>query len=380
VLFRLADLDPSRFSPAEPATVPPSAFDARGAWTGTFGEGRPEQVRLEAASWKGQPVYFAIAGDWQQTASFTGPFSVALRMGLGVGFIVVVAVSVLLAVRNLRRGRADRKGARILATIAFCLTLSSGLLAAAHVAGLWEIGVVLKALSWSGVAAGLLSLLYLAIEPHVRRHWPDALISWSRVRAGRTRDPLVASHLLIGISTVMAYEALTWAVLAAGDAAIRAWQPFPVLLQSLNGSRRFVAVLLTQISTGIFSAIALLLAVVLVRKIVRRLWLADLLAAMVVAAVTFVAFSNPIQGATAGILNMGFIYLVLWMLRRLGLIAVFAGAITVQVLTQTGPIQLSSWYTGRSLVTLAIPALAAAWALWVVLSSYRGWWTRETVP
>jgi serine/threonine-protein kinase len=375
VLFRLADLDQSRFSPAEPVTVPPSAFDSRAAWTGTFGEGRPEQVRLEAASWKGQPVYFAITGDWQQTASsLTGPTRIGLGMGLGAGlFILVPAVSVLLAVRNLRRGRADRKGAWIIAAIAFSLTLSSGFLAAAHVAGLWEeIGILLKALSWSGVAAGLLASLYLAIEPHVRRHWPDALISWSRVRAGRTRDPLVASHILVGISAIMAFEALHFAVIAAGDAALRDWQPFPALLQSLNGSRLFVAVLLRQISYGIFASILLLLAVVLVRKVVRRLWLADLLAAMAFAASTFLIYSNPIQGATAGILNMGFTYLVLWMLRRFGLVAAFAGVITNQVLTMTGPIQLSSWYAGRSLVTLAVPALAAAWALWVVLSSYRG--------
>jgi hypothetical protein len=69
---------------------------------------------------------------------------------------------------------------------------------------------------------------------------------------------------------------------------------------------------------------------------------------------------------------MGFTYFLLWMLRRFGLVAVFAGVITMQVLTQTGPIQLSSWYAGRSLATLAVPALVAAWALWVVLSSYRG--------
>jgi serine/threonine-protein kinase len=372
VLFRLADLDQSRFSPAEPATVPPSAFDERGAWTGTFGEGRPEQVRLEAASWKGQPVYFAITGDWQQTAPLTGK-AVVGGMAWGAGFIAVVAMSVLLAVRNLRRGRADRRGAWIIAAIAFSLTLSSGLLAVEHVASFLEIGIVLKALSWSGVAAGLLSALYLAIEPHVRRHWPDALIFWSRVRSGRIRDPLVASHVLIGITTIIACQALTFAVLAAGDAAIRDWQPFQaVLLQSLNGSRRFVAVLLRQIPTGIFTSIVLLLAVVLVRKVVRRLWLADLLAAMVFPTLGFLASSDPIQGVTLGILNMGFMYLVLWMLRRFGLVAAFAGVITTQVLTETGPIQLSSWYAGRSLVTLAVPALVAAWALWVVLSSYRG--------
>jgi fructuronate reductase len=34
-------------------------------------------------------------------------------------------------------------------------------------------------------------MLYVALEPFVRRMWPDALISWSRAIMGRLRDPLV---------------------------------------------------------------------------------------------------------------------------------------------------------------------------------------------
>jgi hypothetical protein len=51
------------------------------------------------------------------------------------------------------------------------------------------LAVFLASLFWS---------LYIAIEPYVRRHWPDALISWTRLQAGRVRDPLVASHVLAG--------------------------------------------------------------------------------------------------------------------------------------------------------------------------------------
>ena len=50
--------------------------------------------------------------------------------------------------------------------------------------------------------------LYLGVEPHVRRHWPDSLISWSRLQAGRFRDPLVCSHVLAGIGAGLAAEAV----------------------------------------------------------------------------------------------------------------------------------------------------------------------------
>ena len=40
---------------------------------------------------------------------------------------------------------------------------------------------------------------YIAIEPIVRRRWPDLLFSWSRLLAGRFRDPLVGRDVLAGI-------------------------------------------------------------------------------------------------------------------------------------------------------------------------------------
>jgi hypothetical protein len=39
--------------------------------------------------------------------------------------------------------------------------------------------------------------MYMALEPVVRRRWPEVLVSWSRLLAGRLRDPLVGSHILM---------------------------------------------------------------------------------------------------------------------------------------------------------------------------------------
>jgi len=55
-------------------------------------------------------------------------------------------------------------------------------------------------------------ILYLALEPIVRRRWPDSIISWSRLLAGRLRDPLVGRDILIGC--------LAGVLLAAGLMAI----------------------------------------------------------------------------------------------------------------------------------------------------------------
>ena len=42
-------------------------------------------------------------------------------------------------------------------------------------------------------------MLYVALEPHVRRRWPSSLISWGRLLAGQMRDPVVGRDLVVGI-------------------------------------------------------------------------------------------------------------------------------------------------------------------------------------
>jgi hypothetical protein len=41
--------------------------------------------------------------------------------------------------------------------------------------------------------------LYLAVEPYVRRAWPERIVSWTRLVAGRFGDPLVGRDVLIGL-------------------------------------------------------------------------------------------------------------------------------------------------------------------------------------
>ena len=45
---------------------------------------------------------------------------------------------------------------------------------------------------------GCFLAVYMAFEPYVRRRSPRTLISWTRLLAGRFRDPLVGADLLVG--------------------------------------------------------------------------------------------------------------------------------------------------------------------------------------
>ena len=43
-------------------------------------------------------------------------------------------------------------------------------------------------------------IYYVALEPYVRRRWPQIMIAWSRLLGGGVRDALVGGHVLIGIA------------------------------------------------------------------------------------------------------------------------------------------------------------------------------------
>lgn len=61
--------------------------------------------------------------------------------------------------------------------------------------------------------------------------------------------------------------------------------------------------------------------------------------------------------------------LVLWLTRRFGLLAAVAAFATFDIAhVHYVP---GAWFAGSALVTLAIPAVVAAWALWVILSDKR---------
>jgi serine/threonine-protein kinase len=46
----------------------------------------------------------------------------------------------------------------------------------------------------------LFGAAYLGLEPYVRRYWPRALVSWTRLVNGRFTDPLVGRDVLIGVA------------------------------------------------------------------------------------------------------------------------------------------------------------------------------------
>ena len=369
-LFAAAELNPARFAPAPPVATPPMAFDARAAWIGAYAADRPEGVRVDAAAWQGRPVYFDVAGDWhRQSESITPPRPVLAVLA----FIGVCAVggAALLAWQNLRLGRGDQKGARRVTAFVFLSFTCFWLLGTAHVASLWEIRLLFVGISEAGFASGLVWLAYLAIEPYARRHWPDSLISWNRLLAGRLRDPLVASHVLAGFFVFWAAAQIVLLVHAVVSAPPIV--PFPTAITALDSTTHFAAGLLAHAGGVPALGMAILVLVVLLRLLVRRVEIADpLSAALLALAGIALDFSNPYRFAVTWVAYLLFFYAFLWVLRRFGLLAVMTMCLMNNLALATPFTPYTSWYAARVLVSTGIMVAIAAWALWVILSVKHG--------
>jgi len=190
-------------------------------------------MRIEAAAFRGKPVSFELIGPWTEPARMRIPRLLsgehAASVIVLVIFIALLAGGALLAWRNLRLGRGDRKGAFRLALFIFVLVVGTWLLVNHHVAAMAELGSFVQMLCAALFAAGFLWELYIALEPYVRRRRPETLVSWSRLLAGGLRDPLVGRCLLIGCAAGTVTSLLYRLYLIS-----RPWLGYPPLLPSLE--------------------------------------------------------------------------------------------------------------------------------------------------
>ncbi|MGD0617767.1 MAG: hypothetical protein ABSB67_08910, partial [Bryobacteraceae bacterium] len=114
-------------------------------------------------------------------------------------FLAVIAGAALMARRNWRMGRVDRRGAIVLAGSLAVVNLAAGLLLGKNVPATDEFVEFLRSTSWCLYIGALVWMAYLALEPWVRRQWPHSIISWTRLLAGHVRDARVGADILAGI-------------------------------------------------------------------------------------------------------------------------------------------------------------------------------------
>src|SRR5713226_4764007 len=278
-LFSAGGLEPSKWAPAQPTWTPPAYSDTRAAWTGSLPERPDIPMRIEAAAYRGKPVYFELIGPWTRPERMQ-PYrpSASERAAQVIGIVLLLSLLVggaMLARRNLRLGRGDRRGASRLAAVVFAAWTVWWLFGAHHVPKFYELGLFLMFLCAALTVSMFLWVLYIALEPYVRRRWPATLVSWTRLLAGSFRDPLVGRDVLVGclLSTVSV-------VLARAGWFVPLWfgspplQPYAGPASQFLGARAIASGVSNQLAIAIFAGLASLFVLFLLRVLLRKQWAA----------------------------------------------------------------------------------------------------------
>ncbi len=366
VLFGAAGLEIASFTPASSVWVPRFHSDRRAAWVGEVPELPGTEVRVEAASYRGRPTSFQLLGPWSRAERQVDIVRTAGWMANQAASVVLIVLVLMAGIwaarRNLRAGRGDRRGASRLALSMFGIQLLVWLLESHHTGQAGdEFGMLVRATGLALFVSAALWLLYIGLEPFVRRYTPEGIISWSRLLAGRWQDPLVGRDFVLG---AVVGTGLT--VIGLSAIPLIRWIEKTPLLPSvvwtdpLLGSRWTASSLLEAIPNATFGAMFLVFLWFLLCWILRR---RELAAVVLLGLVTFSQVAQDTFSFVGLALSLGMALLVLVVLMRVGLLCLIVSNIFGAVLANLPiSLELSSWYALGSWVVLIVVATAVLYA------------------
>ena len=339
-LFAAAAIDRTAFTEVPSSRTPGVYADERRAWTGTY-TGTLIPIRIEAAAYRGRPVSFELVGPWTPAPrDSTAPPSPTRSSSLLIIFLLVGAV--LAARANLRSGRADVRGAFRLAAFMFTVIMATWLLDGHVRHAQSEMSRFFAATGIALFLGGVMYLIYLGLEPWVRRTSPLVLVGWSRVLAGRLRDPLVGRDVLIGVAcgaaggllNLIPYVVSRWAGLPE-------MEPFSSYTGALDGVRPFLRDVVQAMNGSLQSGLITVFEWVSFRMGVELLWnrgvrrvapslpliseRAIIILAMVLLVVDGASGPTPKAQALNGLYQLLSVSLMLAVILRVGLLASCVG-------------------------------------------------------
>jgi serine/threonine-protein kinase len=379
-LFGAAEIDEARFSPTTPVWIPRVPFDRHAAWTGAFPEHPDIPIRIEAASLRDRLVWFNIYGPWDKPPEENGrerSTPVIEQISDFVFFLLFTVVPVaagLLAWRNVRAGRGDRRGAWRFALYLTIVGFLGWVFSGHHVVGSHsyeEYSLLSRAVAMAVVTGVTGWLMYLAMEPFARRHWPQSIIAWTRLLSGRWRDPLVGRHILLGAiagSMVAVFD--SWPLLIARWIEAPSYSPL-ASSWDLPISLRHAVGRLFEMQTAPTFFLGLYVLLLLLRIFLRRQWLAVSATAVLM---LYVSVTPSIGGedgpdwfSAAG--SAAVSAMLLFSMVRLGLLAMVVMMLTSFCLWGFPfTTDFSRWYAGIGMIGVLAFAAMAAFGFWVSLA------------
>jgi serine/threonine protein kinase len=376
-LFTAAGLDMSKFQATTPQWASLAASDVRQAWTGQWPGSRNRPLHVEAATWHGRPVFFSLTGPWNHSARMpstqAGADNLAARILLIIALFVPIFAALFLARWNFVRGRGDRSGAMRLATVIFGLHMALWMFLA-HFSSVGNfLYLFVLAVSTALFLGGAVWVLYLALEPYVRRYWPQAIISWTRVLTGRWRDPLVGRDVLYGVMLGL-FLCLMYGIRFHLEGHFGG-VPADADARYLGGGRMAIGAWLTHVPSSISFTLVVFLLFFLFRVFLRKAWLGAaafvlLFTALKSASSPYPALEWPLEAIVYSVLAAGAL--------RFGLVTLAVALYTADM-TLNIPLTLntSAWYFPDATLALLTIVALAIWGFYTALAGQVPWKTES---
>jgi len=367
-VFRAAGLDRAAFTETAPNFAPLGAADQLRAWKGPHPKIPGLDLTVSMASWKGLLTAARVELNWKQPAPADSRPSVANQVR-GIVLLLMAAMgllaAILLARRNWRLGRVDRKGALRIATARFLLGIVIWFGTVHAVPGDSMITMFFSSAAGWVMWGAALWLLYLALEPAMRARWPHSIVTWNRVLAGRWLDAQVGSHILIGAAVGSAI----WVTASLVETLTGEGMGTTGGLSATLGTRHWLAQQANTLAGGLVVGFLIFFALTGLRRLVKR----DIVAAILAAALFTLAngsiLNSPNWKVKAAV-YVGIFAALILVLLRFGLVTIISAAFfidTFDVITLGG--DWTAWYAPAGLATVALLLAIATFAFWRSLGS-----------
>jgi hypothetical protein len=378
ILFNAAGLDPSKLQPAPPAWNSLADSDMRAAWTGTW-PGTTRPLRVEAASFQGKPVFFSLIGSWTKPDRMksTEKDSIGQTISRAFGLLLLCSLllgSGLLARRNYLRGRGDREGSFRLALVMFALEIGL-FFCRSHFTTTGDfLGLSIIAIATALFVGGVTWMLYMAVEPWVRRHWPQAIISWSRLLSGQTRDPLVGRDILFGVLLGLLWL-LVFQIRSIPEMRMGA-SPYLFSTEALMGGREAMGAWLRQWPQSIQTTLVFFFVLFGLKILLRKEWIAAIVFTAIFVLQTH-AFSSTYMAVEIPAQIIVYAIAVLIVL-RFGFVSLACAIFTIDLMANVPfSADFSNWYMTTSILALLSVVALAGWGFYHSLGG-EPLWTVET--
>ena len=231
------------------------------------------------------------------------------------------------------------------------------------------LGLFIIAVSTGLFISGMTWMLYLALEPWVRRHWPQTIISWSRLLSGQARDPLVGRDILfgviLGVIWILVFQVRFFFMMRLGAS------PGLYSTAALAGGREALGAWLLQVPQSILGTLEFFFLLLGLKVLLRKDWIAAFVFVAIFAVPRSLQSSYAAVEMPALIIVYAIAVLIVF---RFGLVPLACAIFTVNLLANVPfSADFSAWYmTSSTLALLSVVALAG-WGFYHSLGGEPLW-------